>query len=80
MQYFLRVTEPGYECTAPMKLPVNPSVSFTDAWLAYSQYSLLRFCHKKDLDDKINSVMPNYRRLQAGSKALIGCSFPVLAL
>lgn len=37
------------------------------------------FCHKKDLDDKINTVMPNYRSLQAGSKSLIGCSFPVLA-
>lgn len=50
----------------------------TEAWLANSQYRQL-FCHKKDFTDKISSVMPNYGSLEAGTKALIGCSVPVLA-
>lgn len=30
-------------------------------------------------DDKISTVMPNHLSLRAGSKAVIGCSFPALA-
>lgn len=79
----LKATEP-WLCElsfvlCPVKLTESPSVvSLRLDWLRVSTDNCF-FCHTKDPDDKINSVMPKYRAFQTGSEALIGCLFTVLA-